>query len=152
MDNLENITALDQGTVANALAGLSAKQSNSEQSCTVSAENKAEQCPVLLALSVIGGKWKLQILWSLSPGPLRYSQLRRKLVGISEKMLIQQLKNLEKEGLVVRKMYPEVPPRVEYELNQASRDLMIVLRQLKEWWNKHHSSVDQQASQAQDAQ
>jgi DNA-binding HxlR family transcriptional regulator len=117
--------------------------------CTVSTELKAEQCPVLLALSVIGGKWKLQILWSLSAGPLRYSQLRRKLTGISEKMLIQQLKNLEKEGLVVRKMYPEVPPRVEYELNQASRDLMIVLRQLKEWWNTHHSAVEQEETHEQ---
>lgn len=105
-------------------------------------EQKADQCPVLQALAVIGGKWKLQILWSLGEGPLRYSQLRRRLTGISEKMLIQQLKNLEKEGLVVRKMYPEVPPRVEYELNQASRDLMVVLSQLKEWWNLHHKSVE----------
>lgn len=91
-------------------------------------------CPLTSALRVLGGKWKLPLVWHLHDGPLRYGVLRRRLPAISERMLIRSLRELEADGLVKRTQYPEVPPRVEYALTARSHTLVPVLNRLAEWW------------------
>jgi DNA-binding HxlR family transcriptional regulator len=86
------------------------------------------------ALKVLEGRWKLLILFHLFSAPvLRFSELRRVIPGISQKMLIQHLRDLEKDGVVNRKVYPEVPPKVEYMLTKDGVALRPALRALKSW-------------------
>ncbi|NQY17530.1 MAG: helix-turn-helix transcriptional regulator [Alteromonas sp.] len=98
-------------------------------------------CGVAVSLEIIGGKWKGVILWHLCHKTLRFSQLRRRLQGVTQKMLTQQLRELERDGLVNRKVYAEVPPRVEYSLTELGRTLEPTLRQLCDWgrtYNDEH--------------
>lgn len=90
-------------------------------------------CPIRASLEVIGGKWPLLIVGHLLAGRLRYGELRRRVGDISEKMLIQELRQLEGRGLVRRIQYPEVPPRVEYELTETGHALEAVLAALWTW-------------------
>ncbi|MEC7633164.1 MAG: helix-turn-helix domain-containing protein [Pseudomonadota bacterium] len=90
-------------------------------------------CGVAVSLEIIGGKWKGVILWHLCHKTLRFSLLRRRLQGVTQKMLTQQLRELERDGLVNRKVYAEVPPRVEYSLTDLGRTLEPTLRQLCDW-------------------
>lgn len=90
-------------------------------------------CPVLRALDSFTGKWKLQIIWILSKGAMRYHQLRKALPMVTEKMLVQQLRQLEADQMVVRKQYPEVPPRVEYFLSDKSHALLPIFESLSVW-------------------
>lgn len=93
-----------------------------------------ENCGIAYTQSVIGGRWKLNILGFLLSGEkLRYSELRAKLVGISERMLISQLKELEKDGLVNRIVHPQVPPKVEYELTEVGQSLKTILDLMSDW-------------------
>jgi DNA-binding HxlR family transcriptional regulator len=86
------------------------------------------------ALKVLEGRWKILIIFHLfSASVLRFSELRRAMVGISQKMLIQQLRDLEKDGVVARKVYPEVPPKVEYKLTKDGIALRAALKALKSW-------------------
>jgi DNA-binding HxlR family transcriptional regulator len=94
-------------------------------------------CGLEAALQVIGGKWKVLILWALRDVPRRFGDLRRQIPGISEKMLIQHLKEMEADGIVTRKDYKEVPPRVEYALTSFGRTLHDALAPLSEWGQKH---------------
>lgn len=96
-------------------------------------------CPVDAVVDVIGGKWKLRILWRLSQRTHRYGALRRAIPDISEKMLYQQLRQLEADGLVQRTAYPEVPPRVEYALTTRGRSLIPVLNEVAAWGTRHLS-------------
>ena len=75
-------------------------------------------CGLEAALAVVGGKWKPIVLWQLAQGPRRFGELRRLVTGISEKMLIQQLREMEADGIVARKDFREIPPRVEYSLTE----------------------------------
>ncbi|WPV67973.1 helix-turn-helix domain-containing protein [Chitinophaga sp. LS1] len=95
---------------------------------------KIFECPVGFASNAINGKWKLQILNLLSQGEcMRYGDLKRGILDVSEKMLIQHLRELEQDGLIVRKVYPEVPPRVEYGLTEVGRKIIPVIVELKRW-------------------
>src|SRR5229473_1145424 len=86
------------------------------------------------ALKVLEGRWKILVLFHLFSAPvLRFSELRRAVSGISQKMLIQQLRDLEKDGVVHRKVYPEVPPKVEYMLTKDGVALRPALKALKSW-------------------
>jgi DNA-binding HxlR family transcriptional regulator len=100
-------------------------------------ETKLYDCPVEAALDVLGGKWGLPIVAQLARGTQRYGELKRSLPSISEKMLIRQLRRLEADGIVRRKQYPEVPPRVEYSLSEVGASLLPVLTQLGAWAVKH---------------
>lgn len=95
-------------------------------------------CGVAVSLEIIGGKWKGVILWHLCHKTLRFSQLRRRLQGVTQKMLTQQLRELERDKLVNRKVYAEVPPRVEYSLTELGRTLEPTLRQLCEWGKQYN--------------
>lgn len=101
------------------------------------AAEKPFNCGIGPAFEVIGGKWKAVILYELSVRPVRTGELRRLLDGITEKMLIQQLREMEGDGLVTRTAYPEVPPRVEYALTPAGADLNRALGPVAEWGRKY---------------
>jgi DNA-binding HxlR family transcriptional regulator len=96
-------------------------------------EKKEYRCTVGVTLSIIGGKWKAVILWHLCHKTLRFSQLQRRLPGVTQKMLTQQLRELERDGMVHRRVYAEVPPRVEYSLTERGRTLEPLLAQMCEW-------------------
>lgn len=82
---------------------------------------------------IIGGKWKALILWELRADPVRFGELKRRIPDISEKMLIQQLREMEADGLVHREMFHQVPPRVEYSATKLGASLNGVLTPLCEW-------------------
>ena len=88
------------------------------------------ECPVRKAMNLVGSKWKMLLLRHLRDGRLRYGELKRLLPDISEKMLIQELKELVAVGLIARHAYPEVPPRVEYELTAAGQQAMPIVDSL----------------------
>ena len=103
---------------------------------------KTYSCGLEAALAVIGGKWKFLILWNLAlGGPIRFGDLRRAVTGISEKMLIQELKELELDRIVARKDYREVPPHVEYSLTEFGTELAEATRPLCAWGTKHISRI-----------
>ncbi|OQY25114.1 MAG: transcriptional regulator [Desulfobacteraceae bacterium 4572_35.2] len=91
------------------------------------------RCTVAVTLEVIGGKWKSLILWHLREKTLRFSQLQRRLARVTQKMLTQQLRDLERDGLVYRQVYAEVPPRVEYSLTDLGRSVIPILNLMCEW-------------------
>tara|TARA_R110002153_G_C13125651_1_gene479316 strand:+ start:204 stop:542 length:339 start_codon:yes stop_codon:yes gene_type:complete len=95
--------------------------------------NEIVHCPVDYAFKRIGGKYKGRILWVLRDGFLRYGELKRAIVGITPKMLTQTLKELESDELVSRKVYLEVPPKVEYSLTKTGKELIPLIRQLRSW-------------------
>lgn len=91
-------------------------------------------CSIELALMMIGGKWKPIILWQLGAlGTLRFGELRRRMPNVTQKMLTQQLRELEADGLVSRTPHPQVPPRVEYALTGRGRSLVPILESLSAW-------------------
>jgi DNA-binding HxlR family transcriptional regulator len=94
---------------------------------------KTYHCPVEAALDVIGGKWKPLILWALGENTLRFSELLRELHGVNTKMLTKQLRELEEDGVIVRTVYPEVPPRVEYAITGFGKTILPILGELCEW-------------------
>jgi DNA-binding HxlR family transcriptional regulator len=89
------------------------------------------------ALSTITGKWKLEILWLLNQRVHRFGELRRAIPGITQHMLTTQLRELESDGLVRRKIFAEVPPRVEYAMTPAARALKPVIDAIFTWWRNH---------------
>lgn len=84
-------------------------------------------------LAQISGKWRIMILKELSQGPVRYGAIGRSIAGISPKVLIQHLRDMEEDGLVVRTVFPEVPPRVEYSLSRAGVSVFSMLSTLRDW-------------------
>jgi DNA-binding HxlR family transcriptional regulator len=86
-----------------------------------------------MTMDLIGGKWKVLILWHLSFNVLRFSDLRRIFPDVSQKMLTQQLRDLESNGLIKRKVYPQVPPKVEYSLTEIGNSLVPVLHEMNKW-------------------
>jgi DNA-binding HxlR family transcriptional regulator len=95
------------------------------------------RCSVALTVEMIGGKWKSVILYYLLDGTLRFSELRRKIPGITQRMLTLQLRELEADGIVARTVHPVVPPRVEYRLTPFGLSLEPVLRQMAEWGKRY---------------
>jgi len=93
--------------------------------------NITARCPIRTTLELIGGKWKLLILFQLAEKPLRFSELKRQIPDISEKMLIQELKTLAESKLVNRINYGEVPPRVEYELTEKGRHALPLIEEMR---------------------
>ncbi|MBB5957844.1 DNA-binding HxlR family transcriptional regulator [Saccharothrix tamanrassetensis] len=99
-------------------------------------------CGVDAAVDVIDGKWKVLILWSLSTGGKRFGELKRDLSGVSEKVLIQQLRELAADELVHRRTYAEVVPRVEYSLTELGRSLNEALEPLGEWGARNRPGIE----------
>jgi DNA-binding HxlR family transcriptional regulator len=95
--------------------------------------SKEYACGFELTLDLISGKWKGMVLWYLQDGTLRYGELRKKLGHITQKMLTQTLRELEKDKLITRKVYPVVPPKVEYTITTRGLKLIPIFVQLREW-------------------
>ncbi|MEM1375617.1 MAG: helix-turn-helix domain-containing protein [Pseudomonadota bacterium] len=96
-----------------------------------------QPCPVQTAVDVIGGKWKPGIVFRLQHDTYRFGALKRAMPWISERVLIRQLKELEADGVVTRKDYREVPPRVEYSLSEYGETLRPLLREVAAWGQAH---------------
>ena len=102
---------------------------------------KSYNCPVEAAVDVVGGKWKALILGWLQERAWRFAELRRQIPGITEKMLTQQLRELEADGIVDRRIYPTVPPKVEYSLTEYGRSLKRALREICDWGLNHMKRI-----------
>lgn len=109
-----------------------------------------DDCPVRDVLDHIGGKWNSLMLLALADGPMRFSQLRRFIPDISQRMLTQTLRDLQRDGYVERTVYPTVPPSVEYRLTGLGQSFLTPLRHLVQWSQNHHPAI-RQARSAYDA-
>ena len=97
------------------------------------------ECPVAATLEVIGGKWKPLILFHLRDRPMRFSELRRMVPQATQKMLTQQLRDLERDGIIHRKVYAVIPPKVDYSLTDYGQTLKPLLALMCAWGSKHRS-------------
>lgn len=95
-------------------------------------------CPITSTMLAIGGRWKIIILWQLKNGSLRYNEIRKAIPNISEKMLIQQLKELMKSGWVDKRDYNEIPPRTDYSLTTLGKSFMPILENIYDWGTANH--------------
>lgn len=94
-------------------------------------------CPVETTLMLIGNKWKVLILRDLMPGTKRFGELKKSIGNVSQKVLTAQLRDMEEKGLVSRKVYAEVPPRVEYSLTELGKSLRPILDAMQDWGNNY---------------
>ncbi|MEY7972047.1 winged helix-turn-helix transcriptional regulator [Saccharomonospora xinjiangensis] len=99
-------------------------------------------CGLDAAIDVMGGKWKGLILFWLGEGPLRFGELRRTVAGISERMLILQLREMQTSGLVHREVHHQVPPKVEYSLTEFGQSLRVALIPLGQWGEEHMERLE----------
>ena len=99
-------------------------------------------CGLGPAFEVIGGKWKALILWEISQQPRRFGELKRRVPGITEKMLIQQLREMEAHGIVHREVFHQVPPRVDYSVTEKGAALNRALGPLADWGERHAAEYD----------
>jgi len=120
-------------------------------SCTLKVcGDKSYYCTVELTLQVIGGKWKPIILYRLSRDEaVRFSEIKRSIPNITQKMLTQQLRELESDGVVHREVYPQVPPKVEYSLTEMGRSIMPVVDALCRWGREYEAWAEARAERAQ---
>jgi len=105
---------------------------------------KQYNCEMELTIDLVGGKWKSMILWIIAGRTVRFNALRRELHGVTQKMLTQQLRELEADGLLNRKVYAEVPPKVEYTLTEQAKKLLPALEQLCEWGKNYAEEIQNQ--------
>lgn len=104
--------------------------------------SKTFNCEKELTLTIIGGKWKMLIMWHLGKeGTKRFGELKSMMPGITQRMLVSQLRELEEDQIVHRKVYPVVPPKVEYSLTEQGRSLMPILESLDEWGKNYMETV-----------
>lgn len=116
-------------------------QSVVDDACAVEAPFEQEGCPLRDVLDRVGDKWSVLVVLSLSEGTHRFGALRRRIDGISQRMLTTTLRQLERDGLVQRTLYPEVPLRVEYALTELGTTLITPLFGLAAWAQQHRSAV-----------
>jgi len=103
-------------------------------------KDKEYHCSMELTLAIIGGKWKVLILWYLGDKTIRFNELRRTLPNITQKMLTQQLRELEGYGLVKRFAYAQIPPKVEYSLTDSGKSILPILANLGQWGQSYANS------------
>ncbi len=118
------------------MSNMSANQTVTEKKIEIK-KHGPEDCPITATIGVIGGKWKPPLIWILLKGPMRFGELGKMMPDIALKVLSRQLKELEAEGIVIRKAYPEVPPRVEYFLSEKGESLREVMELMSEWSRKN---------------
>lgn len=96
-------------------------------------KDELPECPVATTVSLIGSKWKLLIMRNLLARPWRFNELQKALDGISQKVLTDSLRSMEADGIIVRTVYPEVPPRVEYSLSELGESMRPIIKSMEEW-------------------
>ena len=110
--------------------------SHSDEGC-----NGENRKAIVETLARIGDKWTVMVVGALSQGPIRYNEVRRRVEGISQRMLTLTLKGLEQDGLATRTMYPTIPPRVDYELTELGRKLIVPLKALHDWAQENRPAM-----------
>ena len=103
-------------------------------------------CDMTYAVQMIGGRWKILIIVTLEKAPKRYGEIKKAIPGITERMLTLQLREMEEDGIVKRTVFPEVPPRVEYELTASAKELLPICNYLHEWGTRHRGIHQNQAA------
>lgn len=101
-------------------------------------------CPVAITVQMIGRKWKLLILRNLLERPWRFNELQKSLEGISQKVLTNSLRSMEADGLIIRTVYPEVPPKVEYSLSPLGDSMRPIIQSLEAWGLAYKNTTDEQ--------
>lgn len=96
-----------------------------------------DSCGMAYALTIVGGRWKPAILCRLRHQTMRYSELKRSIEGISERMLVSQLRELEEQQIITRIVYAEVPPRVDYQMTELGKTMFPMLQAMSDWGNMH---------------
>lgn len=104
-------------------------------------KNDLPICPVETTLTLISDKWKVLIIRDLRGGTKRFGELKKSLSGISQKVLTSNLRDMEENGLLTRRTYPEVPPRVEYKLTELGRSMFPILDEMEKWGRKFKENV-----------
>ena len=99
------------------------------------------ECPVATTVSLIGSKWKLLIMRNLLERPWRFNELKKNLVGISQKVLTDSLRSMEEDGIITRTVYPEVPPHVEYALSDLGESMRPILTAMQEWGTNYKETL-----------
>lgn len=112
-----------------------------EEPSTAADHVAVEACPINEVLEHVAGKWSIGILVAAAHGPVRYTELERAIDGISRRMLTLNLRKLERDGLLVRTVYPTVPPKVEYTLTPIARELHATLTSLIDWAEQHREAI-----------
>jgi DNA-binding HxlR family transcriptional regulator len=105
-------------------------------------------CPVATTVWMIGNKWKLLILRNLLVGPNRFNELRKTISGISQKVLTDNLRSMEQDGIITRTVYPEVPPRVEYALSELGDTMRPIIMAMAQWGTGYQEMVNHSADRA----
>ena len=99
-------------------------------------------CPVATTVQLIGSKWKLLIIRNLLVRPWRFNELRKDLAGISQKVLTDSLRSMEQDGIVIRRVYPEVLPRVEYSLSELGESMRPIIQAMEQWGTDYKAQID----------
>ena len=99
------------------------------------------ECPVATTVSLIGSKWKLLIMRDLLARPWRFNELQKSLDGVSQKVLTDSLRSMESDGIIVRTVYPEVPPRVEYSLSELGESMRPIIKSMEEWGHDYKKNM-----------
>lgn len=99
-------------------------------------------CPVATTVQIIGSKWKLLIIRNLLGRPWRFNELQKNLEGISQKVLTDSLRSMESDGIIIRTVFPEVPPRVEYSLSELGETMCPILKAMEKWGRDYKKSLD----------
>lgn len=104
-------------------------------------KDELPECPVATTVSLIGSKWKLLIMRNLLARPWRFNELQKSLEGVSQKVLTDSLRSMEADGIIVRTVYPEVPPRVEYSLSELGESMRPIIKSMEEWGLDYKKSL-----------
>lgn len=115
---------------------------------TLNRNTLIDYCGMVYATDILGGRWKLLILYKLGNKTLRYTELKKRIPAITDRMLTLHLQELEKDGLVTRTVYAAVPPRVEYQLTESGQLLMPIWKQLEQWGLQHRAMMETTGQQA----
>jgi DNA-binding HxlR family transcriptional regulator len=113
----------------------------SQRNTAVPVEVHEDVCPIGEVLDHVAGKWSIGIIIAAADGPIRFTELERTIEGISRRMLTLNLRKLERDGLLVRTVYPTVPPKVEYQLTRIARELVDSFAMLTAWAERHRSAI-----------
>ena len=107
-----------------------------------SKEDILPECPVATTVSLIGSKWKLLIMRNLLARPWRFNELQKSIDGISQKALTEALRSMVDDGIVIRKAYPEVPPRVEYSLTELGESMRPIIKAMEDWGSAYKEQMN----------
>lgn len=109
---------------------------------TKKTEYGTKSCPIAGSINIFGGKWKPEAIYFINLGPKRFNELRRLIPDVSQRMLTQQLRELQRDGIINRKQYLEIPPKVVYSLTDLGRTLIPIFQELEKWTNKNIKKIE----------